>query len=155
MKKLFLLFFAVISFAAADFENAKTSQACKKILDRGDFLNHIDHFVFYADNDNKTKRFLSVFFGQNGYVLASEKLPINANESEYIERGGNFTIQNLQTGIDMKEDEAHFVTMFLMDNTPYMCYFSEDERYIFEYDKKTNTFKKACKIERVGKYDYK
>lgn len=50
----------------------------------------------------------------------------------------------------MKEHKTHFITMFLMDSTPYMCYFSENKRYIFEYNKKTNLFEKACKIEQAG-----
>jgi hypothetical protein len=129
------------------FKNAKTSQVCKKILDKGDFITHIDSFVFYSE-DNETKRFLSVYFEKDGYILYSDELPVDTNEGEYIERSGSFNPKTAKIDFDMKADELHFVTMFLMDNTPYICYFSENKRYIFGYDKKTNLFKKACKLEQ-------
>ncbi|MDR1614224.1 MAG: hypothetical protein LBS26_01505, partial [Campylobacteraceae bacterium] len=113
-----------------------------------------DDFVFYSD-DNKTKYFLSVFREKKRYILFRDKLPIDTNEAEYIERGGSFTGEVNGIDFDMIEDETHFVTMFLMDNTPYMQYFSDDKRYIFEYDKKTNLFKEACLIKQVGEYEYK
>ncbi|MDR1007560.1 MAG: hypothetical protein LBL65_03205 [Campylobacteraceae bacterium] len=160
MKKLFLLLFAVVSFISADisdkdFENAKTSQVCKKILDTGDFVSHIDSFVFYSDN-NKTKRFLSVFFEKDEYVVYSDELPMDTNENEYIERGGvYFSPKTTKIDFEMTADELHFATMFLTDNTPYMCYFSDSKRYIFQYDKKIESFKEACMIEQVGEYEYK
>ncbi|MDR1285511.1 MAG: hypothetical protein LBJ88_04840 [Campylobacteraceae bacterium] len=154
MKKLFLLVFSAVLLISADmldkdFENAKTSQICKKILDTGDFINHIDSFVFYSD-DNKTKYFLSA----NADTLYRDELPIDVNEGEYIEQGLEFEPKEIKMGFGIKEDETHFVTMFLMDNTPYMCYFSDNKRYIFKYDKKTNLFKEACMIKWVGEYEY-
>jgi hypothetical protein len=155
MKKLLLLIFAAASFVSAeiadkDFETTATSPLCKKILDRGDFINNINNFVFYL-GDNQTKHFLSAY----NDVLLYDKLPANVNEGEYIERGLEFELTEIEMNFGIKEDETHFVTMFLMDNTPYMCYFSDNKRYIFQYDKKIESFKEACVIKRVSEYEYK
>jgi hypothetical protein len=155
MKKLFLLIFAAASFmyaeiSDADFKTAAASPLCKKILDRGDFINNINNFVFYL-GDNQTKHFLSAY----NDVLLHDKLPAGINESVYIEQGLEFELTETKMNFGIKEDETHFVTMFLMDNTPYMCYFSDNKRYIFQYDKKTESFKEACVIKRISEYEYK